>query len=176
MVYIGIEKLNYVQNLNNVFSVNSYSNMSNQTFTFILYIMLFITTALNLVKLTYEMNLKLRLYSLVFRLIQEIPNIFLLMMFSSLFSFPFIGKLEEQIKEEKFINNLFLVYLRKYIITFIAFSFLFFPFRLLTLVSWFGWSEHIISFLNVLFRMIPGMLIVFIFIIGISLSFSTVRN
>lgn len=174
IIYIGIEGLNKENSLNNVFSINSFSNMYHSTFLFSLYIILIILVVTNLLKLIYEINLKPRILTHLLIAFHEALMVLLIIGLSFLFGSDESLTISEQIKSPSFLNNYWLVYLRKHLITIISILFICYPFRLIALISWFDYTDNFIDYVNTLFRMIPGISIVFLLILSFSLSFSAV--
>ena len=176
---VGIEMLNYYTNLNYYFSVTPFNTYhQNHALFIVIFIFFCIVVFLNIVKLIYEINVKLILSVHIFVGLNEILNILLI-----IFTIFFIseGKSVEFHKPDYFVTPLPFLSVRKYIISILCLIMICFPFRFISLISWAkSISEPFVKYISILFRMLPGMMIIlFIFgliIVMISLSNYTLYN
>lgn len=173
---LGIEMTNYFTNLKTIFSVYiiNEDRPSTNIFLKISLIFLIISVFLSTMKLIYEMNVKC------------IYSIHILLLLVKLFDIIFIIACITYLVEDK--NLKFQINLRKFeshikyinilwlLKLFFAIMALFFPFRLLALLSWLKTiAELFIALMNIFFRMLPGLIISFISIIFFIFIFSVIN-
>ncbi len=171
---VGIEMLNYYTNLNYYFSVTPFNTYhQNHALFIVIFIFFCIVVFLNIVKLIYEINVKLILSVHIFVGLNEILNILLI-----IFSIFFIseGKSVEFHKPDYFVTPLPFLSVRKYIISILCLIMICFPFRFVSLMSWAkSISAPFVKYISIIFRMLPGMIIIF-FIFGLIIVMSSLSN
>lgn len=170
-VIAGVEMLNYFVHPFPIFSATVYSNY-NPNDAFFITIFVFYSTAviLNIIKLLYEANVKLIISVHLFAFFNEVLNLLLL-----IFTCFFLStSKEKEIKSTKeFHSHLPLICIRKYIIIILAMTMLCLPFRVVSLLSWSKTiSGPFVKYMNVVFRMIPGLCICIFIIASITYMFT----
>ena len=174
--YLAIEMTNYFTNVKTVFSVCfiNEARPSTNTLLYVSLIFLIISVFLSTLKLIYEMNVKC------------IYSIHLVALIVKLFDICFIinciaylaedKKLKFDINLDKFESHVKYIHLIWFLKIFFGVLVLFLPFRLIALFSW--WkklSEPIIVIMNILFRMSPGLIVSFFFILFLYLIFCIIN-
>ena len=171
---VGIEMLNYYTNLNYYFSVTPFNTYHHNHVLFIVIFIFFcVVVFLNIVKLIYEINVKLILSVHIFVGLNEILDILLI-----IFSIFFIseGKSVEFHKPDYFVTPLPFLSVRKYIIAILCSIMICFPFRFISLISWAkSISSPFVKYISIIFRMLPGMIIIF-FIFGLIILMTSLSN
>ena len=173
---LGIEMTNYFTNVRPIFSVYIINDArpSTNTYLYVSLIFLVISVFLSTLKIIYEMNVKC-IYSIhIF--------IFLVKVFDITFIIACISylaedkKLKFDINLRKFESHVKYINILWFLKIFYGIMALFFPIRLITLLSWLkAISELFVALMNILFRMLPGLIVSFIFIIFFMFIFSIIN-
>ena len=172
-IIFGIEMTGYFSNVKKIFSSNIFNEIrpSNTILLNVALAFLIISSILSLLKLIYEMNMKciysIHFAALLVKLFDFSFIIFYLIYLNEDKSLDFEINLEEFESHIKYIN---LIWSLKIFFGIMA---LFFPVRLMTLLSWVKEiTEPFIIIANILFRMMPGLIVSLISIILFVFIFS----
>ena len=165
-VVLGIEMTSYFQHIKKILSISVYNNIRpSQNILFVTQIFFSIATIINIIKLIYEINIKLIWFVHVFSFVYEIFNlalVILLIMYCVL-----DGQLEFKVNLSEFESHLEYVTYRKYIRLISAVLMVCYPMRLLSLLSWWKFiSEPFVRSINVIFRMFPGIVVSLIILLA----------
>ena len=165
---IGIEMINYYRNIKMIFNVFPFNN-PNKKILLIFQIFFDISVVLETIILIYEINVKLIWSVNIFPFINLLIAI-IYITFNIIELYVCKG-LILSINLNQFENHLPLISIKKYIKIFNSILFLFIPFNIFSLLSWWKTiSEPFIKLIHVYFRMFPGILITF-FLFSLNLSF-----
>ena len=162
-VILGIEMTNYFTDVKTIFSVYILNDYRPRTkiLLFLFFIFLFISVCLNTIKTIYEINIKC-IWSV--HIITFMANIIdCCFVIVCIFYLIEDEKVEFNIDLSKFESHLKYINILWYLKLIYSFTVIFFPFKFLSLLSW--WKtpfESFIILLNVIFRMGPGIIITFI--------------
>ena len=171
---IGIEMLNYYTNINYYFSVTPFNTYRAKYLLFVTTFIFFtIVVFLNIVKLIYEINVKLIWSVHIFVFLNEVLDVFLI-----IFTIFFIseGKSVEFHKPDNFYSPLAFLSIRKFIIAVLCYIMICFPFRFISLISWANSISGVfVKYISILFRMLPGMIIIF-FVFGMVFAMFGLAN
>ena len=171
-VVLGIEMTSYFQHIKKILSISVYNNIRpSQNILFISQIFFSIATIINIIKLVYEINIKLIWFVHVFSFVYEIFNLVLVILL--IIYLVLDGQLEFQVNLIEFESHLEYVTYRKYIRIVSAVLMVCFPMRFLSVISWWKFiSEPFVRSINVIFRMSPGfvvsMIVLFAYMIMIT--------
>ena len=167
-VIIGIEMINYYRNIKMIFNVFPFNNPSKKILL-IFQIFFDISVVLETIILIYEINVKLIWSVNIFPFINLLIAI-IYITFNIIELYVCKG-LILSINLNQFENHLPLISIKKYIKIFNSILFIFIPFNIFSLLSWWKTiSEPFIKLIHVYFRMFPGILITF-FLFSLNLSF-----
>ena len=170
-VLMGIEMTNYYRNIKKIFNISTFNNNFPNNIIFIIFESLFdVAVTLEIIKLIYEVNVKL-MWSVH-------PFVFINVLVSGIFIIFNIIELYARKSLNLSIDiksfNTFLPYISIKKINKILYLilFLFFPFKVISLLSWWKTiSEPFIKLLHVFFRMFPGILVTAILFLIFTSSF-----
>ena len=173
-VVIGIEMINYFTNIKHVFNVSVYQIYDAKHVLFLTFFIFYlISVFLFIIKLIFEINVKLIWSIHLFEFFNSVADICAIIF--SIFSLKaardttFTGK-------KKFVNHVIYIYLRKYCIMIYTLVIIFVPFRIISIFSWMkSLSLPFIKYIVIIFRMIPGIIIMLIFF-GLILLMFTMSN
>jgi len=167
-VIIGIEMINYYRNIKMIFNVFPFNN-PNKKISLIFQIFFDISVVLEAIRLIYEINVKLIWSVSIFAFINLLVAIIYLSF--NIIELYVCKGLILSINLNQFENHLPLISIKKYIKIFNSILFLFIPFNIFSLLSWWKTiSEHFIKLIHVYFRMFPGILITF-FLFSLNFTF-----
>ena len=165
---IGIEMINYYRNIKMIFNVFPFNN-PNKKILLIFQIFFDISVVLETIILIYEINVKLIWSVNIFPFINLLIAI-IYITFNIIELYVCKG-LILSINLNQFENHLPLISIKKYIKIFNSILFIFIPFNIFSLLSWWKTiSEPFIKLIHVYFRMFPGILIAF-FLFSLYFSF-----
>ena len=173
---LGIEMTNYFTNVKRIFSTYRINDdrPSTNVFLYVCLIFLIISVFLSTLKLIYEMNVKCNCFVHIILLIVKAFDIFFII--TCIIYMAEDKKLKFQINLDKFESHLRYINILWILKIFFAVLSLFLPLRLMVLISWVkSISELIVSLLNILFRMFPGIIISFMYIILFFFIFSVIN-
>ena len=171
-VVLGIEMTNYFTDIKTIFSVYVLQDQRPKTNTlmFIFIILFCISIVISIIKLIYEINVQcvLSVHILVF-LAEVLDAVFMVVLILFVIedkNLEFKVNLNEFECHLKYINIIWFLKL------FLAISVIFFPLRFMSLISWWkSFSEPFIIVSNVIFRMIPGIIISLILLLLMVIMF-----
>ena len=167
-VIIGIEMINYYRNIKMIFNVFPFNN-PNKKISLIFQIFFDISVVLEAIRLIYEINVKLIWSVSIFAFINLLVAIIYLSF--NIIELYVCKGLILSINLNQFENHLPLISIKKYIKIFNSILFLFIPFNIFSLLSWWKTiSEPFIKLIHVYFRMFPGILITF-FLFSLNFTF-----
>ena len=168
-VILGLEMTNYFTDVKIIFSSFVFNEKRPKTNTlfFIFIIMSSISVFISVLKLVYEINVKcIWSVHIFYFLIEALDVVFIVIGLLYVFEDK---NLEFKVNLKEFECHLKYITIIWYLKLFYSFLVIFYPFRVLGLISW--WkriSEPFVLVLNALFRMLPGIImtiILFCFII-----------
>jgi hypothetical protein len=171
-VILGIEMTNYFTDVKTIFSVyilNDYRPRTKILF-FLFFIFFFISVAIWAIKITYEINIKCVWSVHVITFLANVIDI----AFIIICTFYLIEdkKVEFTVNLQKFESHLKYINILWYLKVGYSFSVIFFPFKILSLLSWCKkFFEPFIILLNIIFRMSPAIIITLIIFIVMFLMF-----
>ena len=173
---LGIEMTHYFTNVKKIFSFYRMNNErpSTNVFLYVSLIFLIISVFFSTLKLIYEMNVKC-IYSihLIILMVRTFDIIFIITCISYMAE---DRKLKFEINLLKFESHIKYINIIWILKIFFSILTLFLPLRLVTLISWVkSISELLVSLLNILFRMLPGIMISFMYIILFFFIFSIIN-
>lgn len=175
-VILGLEMTNYFTNIKTIFSAVVIKDVKTKSGSFIYFCLIFfvISVLLNSLKLIYEMNVrKFYVIYLIFVLVKIIDITFILILS---FYIAEDKKLNFEVNYEEFESHINYIQTVWYLKIFFAIMSLEFPFRLLGVLSWIkSITESIIILFNILFKMLPGFIVSFIFITFIYFIFAMIN-
>ena len=175
-IILGLEMNQYFHNIKKIVSIDVFNTHrpKNNIFLFTIYIFFFVSTIINIIKLFYEMIVKIALTIHIFCFLNEIFNALLIVF--SIFYIVIDSSIILEPDLNKFETHLVYATIRKDIKIISVFVLISIPFRLLSLLSWWKWISYpFIKIIKVLFRMFPGITIIFI-LIFIFLIFFSITN
>ena len=162
-VFLGLEMNRYFDDIKKIISIDVYNSYrpSTNMFLFSIYIFYFISTIINVIKLIYEMVVKIVWSTHLFSFINEIFD--LLLVIFSIFYIIVDQSLSLEMNLNKFESHLIYSTIRKNMKLIVVFVLISIPLRLISLISWWKWVSYpFIKVLKVIFRMLPGVIISFI--------------
>ena len=168
---IGIEMTNYFTNIKHVFNVSVYQIYDTKHVLFLTFFIFYIiSVCLFIIKLIFEINVKLIWSIHIFEFFNSIADIcaiiFTIFSLSAAKDTTFTGK-------KKFVNHVIYIYLRKYCIMIYTLVIVFVPFRMISIFSWMkSLSLPFTKYIVIIFRIIPGLLIMGLFFGLILLMFA----
>ena len=171
-VILGLEMNRYFDDIKKIVSIDVYNSYrpSKNMFLFSIYIFFFISTIINIIKLIYEMFVKIVLSVHLFSFLNEIFDLLLLIF--SIFYIIVDQSLTLEIDLSEFETHLIYSAIRKNIKLIIFFVLVSIPLRFISLISWWKYLSYpFIKVLKVLFRMFPGVIISFIILFMFLMSF-----
>ena len=173
---LGIEMTNYFTNVKNIFSVYIINDdrPSTNIFLYVSLIFLIISVFMSTLKLMYEMNVKC-IYSihLLILMVKLFDVIFIIACISYMMEDKQLEFKVNLVKFESHIKYINIIWLLKIFFGIMA---LFLPFRVIALISWLKViSELIVAFMNILFRMLPGLIVSLIYIIFLFFTFAIIN-
>lgn len=173
---LAIEMTNYFTNVKTIFSVYTinHERPSTNTLLYVSLIFLIISIFISFLKLIYEMNVKciysIHIVTFIIKLIDIFFVINCIIYLAEDKRLTFDINLNEFESHIKYINIIW------YLKIFFAIMSLYLPFKLISLLSWLKIiMEPLIVIMNILFRMLPGLIISFIFVIFFILIFSIIN-
>ena len=169
----GIEMINSYNNFNEpyfIFNSSILNKMENKNKGFFAVLILYsIAVGFSLIKIIYEMNIKLIIPTHFIEFLDATGNVLLLV-----FIYLYLTSLENipiiEVKNYTFINdNIYLknyhdfyaiLSLRGYVVLLLSIIFLSMPIRIMSLLSWVPFiSKPLIKYFSVIFRMLPGLVV-----------------
>lgn len=158
-IVAGVEMLQYFTYTHNIFTSSIFSQFDeNDLVLFINYIILIICSVLNLLKLIYEMNLKLQIVVHICILLHEVINFAIIVFFTIFMTASKDINISMSLTEH--ISFVSLISIKSYLTALLSLAIFSYPFRLVSFLSWFkSKSKPLTMYLNVIFRMLPGVLI-----------------
>ena len=158
-IIIGIEMLNYFRNIKRIFNVFVFKDISsNNTIIFVFAIFFYISVALEIIKLIYEINVKLIWSVHTFIFINLLVSIVFIVF--NIMELYVNKNINLSINLNIFNTHLPYIYIKKYNKMLYSILLIFLPFRIISLLSWRkSISEPLIKVLNIFFRMFPGILL-----------------
>jgi hypothetical protein len=175
-IILGLEMNQYFHNKKKIISIDVFNGYrpSKNTFLFTIYIFFIVSTIINIVKLIYEMMIKIVVTVHIISLINEIFNILLLIFEIFYIIIDLSLSLEPDLN--KFETHLIYSTVRKIMKIIFIFVLISMPLRFVSLLSWWKWISYpFVKIIKVLFRMLPGIFIIFI-IIFFFLIFFAISN
>ena len=173
-VIAGVEMLNYFMHPFPIFSATVYSNYNPNDAYFITIFAFYSTSViLTIIKHLYEANMKFIFSLHIFCFFNEILNLLLL-----IFTCFFLSTSRETqfTSSKEFHSHLPLISIRKYVILILAMIMVCIPFRIISLLSWVKFlARPFVQYISVIFRMIPGILVV-VFLFGMILYMFSLMN
>lgn len=151
--------INYFNYPQTFFTLAVY-NINDPYTAFFLTIFIFFSSSvlLNVIKLLYEINLKMVLSVHIFSIFNEALNLLILV-----FTIIYLDSTNDMDYEnfhKDYKSHLPFMAIRKYLIIIISMTMLCIPFRILSLISWCEIiSKPFVKYMGVIFRMSPGVLI-----------------
>ena len=171
-VVLGIEMTNYFTDIKRIFSVYVLQEQRPKTsvLMFIFIILLCISIIISIIKLIYEINVKCVLSVHIVVFFSEVLDA-LFMVICILYVIE-DKNLDFKVDLQNFECHLKYINIIWFLKIFLAILVIFFPFRFMSLFSWWkGFSEPFIIILNVIFRMLPGMILSLILLLVMILMF-----
>ena len=173
---LGIEMTNYFTNVKNIFSVYTINDdrPSTNVFLYVSLIFLIISVFMSTLKLIYEMNIKCiyKIHIFLF-LVKSFEIIFIIACITYMIEDK---KLEFEINLNEFESHIKYINLIWLLKIFYGIMAIFLPFRFLSLISWFKIiSELMVALMNILFRMLPGIIISYFYIMFLFFIFSVIN-
>jgi hypothetical protein len=158
-VIAGTEMLQFFSYTNSIFTSAEFNKFDEQNvFLLVIYGIFMGIIVLSILKLIYEMNLKVIIFVHSCQLIHELINLSIIIIFAFFMTasknYPLDGE------ENVYIHYLPLISVKSYLMIVVSFAVFCWPFKLISFLSWFkGRFKYLIVYLNVLFRMLPGVII-----------------
>ena len=167
---------NYFTNVKKIFSIYiiNVDRPSTNVFLYVSLIFLIISVFMSTLKLIYEMNVKCiyKIHILLF-LVKTFEIIFIIACIAYMLEDK---KLEFEINLNEFESHIKYINIIWLLKIFYGIMVLFLPFRFLSLISWFKViSELMVALLNILFRMLPGIIISYFYTISLFFIFSVIN-
>ena len=162
LVLVGVEMANYFTFPYPIFASTIYKQFKvHNAYFLISYIIFCICVAFNFIKLLYEINVKFSFVAHTFNFINEVINLLLIIFVSFYFSESEISDFfTDESDSHDYHEPFVMISLRSYTVIITAIIFLCIPFRFVSLISWFPKvSSPITKYLGILFRILPGILI-----------------
>ena len=175
-IILGLEMNQYFHNKKKIISIDVFNGYrpSKNTFLFTIYIFFIVSTIINIVKLIYEMMIKIVVTVHIISLINELLNILLIIFEIFYIIIDLSLSLEPDLN--KFETHLIYSTVRKIMKLIFFFVLISMPLRFVSLLSWWKWISYpFVKIIKVLFRMFPGIFILFI-IIFFFLIFFAISN
>lgn len=174
-VILGIEMTNYFTDIKNIFSAYVFNDKRPKThpLLFVFMILLCISVVTSILKYIYEINIKCIWSVHIFLfLVEALDGVFIAIGILYIIEDK---KLEFKVDLKNFECHLKYINIIWFLKLFYAILVFFFPFRFLSLISWWKkFSEPFVIILNVLFRMLPGVIItIILFVLMIAMFFFT---
>ena len=169
---LGIEMTNYFTDVKRIFSVYIFNENrpSTNIILFAFIILLSISIIVNIIKLLYEINIKCIWSVHIFYFISQVFDAFFMVI--CIIYIIEDKSLEFKVNLDRFESHLAYINILWHIKSFYAMIIFYFPFRFLGLLSWWkSITEPFVLTLNVIFRMAPGVIIVFIFFLYMTVMF-----
>ena len=158
-VILGIEMTNYFTDIKNIFSAYVFNDKRPKThpLLFVFMILLCISVVTSILKYIYEINIKCIWSVHIFLfLVEALDGVFIAIGILYIIEDK---KLEFKVDLKNFECHLKYINIIWFLKLFYAILVFFFPFRFLSLISWWKkFSEPFVIILNVLFRMLPGVI------------------
>ena len=175
-IVLSVEMTNYFTDVKTIFSVNILNDRRPKTnlLLFIFIILLCISVVLNIIKLFYEINVKCIWSVHIFYFCSQIFDaIFMVICLLYIFEDQ---NLKFEVNLQTFESHSKYILIVWHLKIFYSILVIFFPFRFLGLLSWWkSLTEPFTIILNTLFRMGPGILITFIFLIVLHAIFTFIN-
>ena len=172
-VVLSVEMTNYFTDVKTIFSVNILNDKrpKNNLMLFIFIIMLCFAVVFNIIKLLYEINIKcIWSVHIAYFCSQIFDAIFMAVCIIYLFEDQ---QLDFKVNLQTFESHSKYIMIVWYLKIFYSILVICFPFRFLGLLSWWkSITEPFTIVLNTLFRMSPGIIITFIFLVAIHAIFT----
>ena len=175
-VILGLEMNQYFNNIKKFNSIDIYNSYrpGHNPFLLSVYIIFYISTMINIIKLIYEIMIKFIWSVQLFAFIGEILDILLIIF--SIFYIIIDKQLSLKTDLTQFESHLIYSTVRKYVKVIMIFVIIGIPLRFLSLLSWLrGISYPITRFVIVLLRMLPGATISFLVFFIFTLFFSLIN-
>lgn len=168
---IGIEMINYYRNIKKIFQISIFNNiLPDNTVLFVFGIFFDIVIALEIIKLIYEINVKVIWSVHTFVFIHLVISVAFIVF--NVIELYISHNLNLSINLKEFSTFLPYISIKRYTRMFYSILFIFFPFKIFSLLSWWKTiSEPFIKILHVFFRMFPGILVTIILFLIFSVSF-----
>ena len=176
-IILGLEMNQYFHDIKKIISIDVYNDYrpSNNMFLFIIYNFYFISTIINVVKLIYEMFVKIIWSVHLFFFLNEIFDV--LFIIFSVFYITLDQKISFEPNLKEFETHLIYSSVRKYMKIIIYFLIISIPLRFISLISWCKWiSQPFIILVKVLFRMLPGIILSFFLLFIFLIIFSRINH
>ena len=174
-IILGLEMLNYYRNIKRIFNVFVFKDVFNSnTIVFIFGIFFDISVALEIIKLIYEVNVKLIWSVHTFVFINSLISVFFIVF--QIIEFYLNKNIYISIDLSVFISHLPYIYIKKYLKMLYSILLFFLPFKIFSLLSWRKTiSDPFVKILHVLFRMFPGIIVTFFLLLVFGLTFIVVN-
>ena len=172
-IILGLEMNQYFHNKKKIISIDVFNGYRprNNSFLFAIYIFFFISTIIKIIKLIFEMLMKFVLTMHIFSFLNEVFDTLLIIFAIFYITLDLSMLLEPDLS--KFESHLVYTTIRKSIKIIIVFVIISIPLRFLSLLSWWKWISYpFIKIIKVLFRMFPGIFIIFIIIFAFLIFFA----
>jgi hypothetical protein len=158
-VVAGVEMLQYFTYTHNIFTSSIFSQFDEHDLVlFINYVVLITCSVLNILKLIYEMNLKLQIVVHLCLLMHEVINFAMIVFFTIFMTAS--KDLNISMSQTEHVCFISLISIKSFLMVMLSLAIFSYPFRLVSFLSWFKLkSKHLTMYLNVIFRMLPGVLI-----------------
>ena len=172
-IILGLEMNQYFHNKKKIISIDVFNGYRprNNSFLFAIYIFFFISTIIKIIKLIFEMLMKFVLTMHIFSFLNEVFDTLLIIFAIFYITLDLSMLLEPDLN--KFESHLVYTTIRKSIKIIIVFVIISIPLRFLSLLSWWKWISYpFIKIIKVLFRMFPGIFIIFIIIFAFLIFFA----
>jgi hypothetical protein len=174
-IILGIEMLNYYRNIKKIFNVFVFKDVfHNDTIVFIIGIFFDISVALEIIKLIYEINVKLIWSVHTFVFINSLASVFFVIF--TIIEIYLNKNIYLSIDLSVFITHLPYIYIKKYIKMLYSVLLIFLPFRFFSLLSWRKTiSEPFVKVIHVFFRMFPGIIVTLLLFLVFGFTFICVN-
>jgi len=175
-IVLSVEMTNYFTDVKTIYSVNILNDRRPKThlMLFIFIILLCIAVVFNIIKLLYEMNIKcIWSVHIAYFLSQIFDAVFVVICILYIFEDQ---NLEFKVNLKEFESHSKYILIVWHLKIFYSILVICFPFRFLGLLSWWkSITEPFTVILNTLFRMSPGIIITFIFLVGMHAMFTFIN-
>ena len=175
-VILGLEMNRYFHEIKKIVSIDVYNGYrpSTNTFLFVMYNFYFVSALINVIKLIYEMVLKIIWSVHLFSFINEVFNILLIIF--SIFYITLDKSISLEVNLNEFESHLIYSTVRRSIKIIIVFVLISIFLRIISLISWWKWISYpFVKVIKVLFRMSPGVIITFIIFFIFLLIFTIIN-